>query len=99
VGDIEVLPALQGGLGLELARAHHPDLILLDLHLPDMAGEDVAMALRADESTRAIPIVVLSADAYSSQRDRLLALGVDAYMTKPFKVAEMIALIERFVGR
>ena len=92
------MPAPQGGLGLELARTHHPDLILLDVHLPDMAGEDVAKALRADDATRAIPIVVLSADAYPSQRHRMLELGVDAYMTKPFKVTEMIALIEQFVG-
>ena len=98
VGNVEVVSALQGGLGLELARTHHPDLILLDLHLPDMAGEDVAEALRADDATRAIPIVVLSADAYLSQRRRMLSLGVDAYMTKPFKVTEMIALIEQFVG-
>ena len=92
------MSAVQGGLGLDLARTHRPDLILLDLHLPDMAGEDVAKALRADDATRAIPIVVLSADAYSSQRHRLLALGVDAYMTKPFKVTEMIALIEQLLG-
>jgi len=98
LGNVEVMSAVQGGLGLDLARTHRPDLILLDLHLPDMAGEDVAKALRADDATRAIPIVVLSADAYSSQRHRLLALGVDAYMTKPFKVTEMIALIEQLLG-
>jgi PAS domain S-box-containing protein len=97
VGNIEIMSAAQGRLGVELARTHRPDLILLDLHLPDMPGEDVAMALRADEATRAIPIVVLSADAYSSKRRRLLALGVDAYLTKPFDVNEMMALIARLV--
>jgi len=98
VGDIEVLSAVQGRLGLELARTHRPDLILLDLHLPDISGEDVAKALRADDATREIPIVVLSADAYSSKRQRLLALGVDGYMTKPFKVPKLIALIKELVG-
>jgi PAS domain S-box-containing protein len=97
VGHIEIMAAVQGRLGLELARTHRPDLILLDLHLPDMGGQDVAKALRADDATREIPIVVLSADAYSSQRRRLLALGVDAYITKPFDVNEMIALIAQLV--
>jgi PAS domain S-box-containing protein len=99
VGNIDIMSAVQGRLGLELARTHRPDLILLDLHLPDMPGEDVAKALRADEGTRGIPIVVLSADAYSSKQRRLLALGVDAYLTKPFDVNEMMALIARLVDR
>lgn len=97
MGHIEVLTAMQGQLGVELARTHAPDLILLDLHLPDMDGEDVARVLRADDATRAIPIVVLSADAYSSVRRRLLAMGVDAYVTKPFNVAEMMELVERLL--
>jgi CheY-like chemotaxis protein len=97
MGHIEVLTAMQGQLGVELARTHAPDLILLDLHLPDMDGEDVARVLLADDATRAIPIVVLSADAYSSVRRRLLAMGVDAYVTKPFDVAKMIELVERLL--
>ena len=96
-GNIKIMPAVQGRLGIELARAHRPDLILLDLHLPDMAGEDVAKALRADEATQAIPIVVLSADAYSSQRGQLLALGVNAYLTKPFDIHEMMTLVAQLV--
>jgi CheY-like chemotaxis protein len=97
-GRFEIISAMQGQLGLELARTHQPDLILLDLHLPDMDGEDVARVLLADEATRGIPVVVLSADAYSSVRRRLLALGVAAYVTKPFKVKEMIDLIERLLA-
>jgi CheY-like chemotaxis protein/anti-sigma regulatory factor (Ser/Thr protein kinase) len=99
LGHVEVLTAMQGHLGIELARTHRPDLILLDLHLPDMDGEDVARVLRRDEATREIPIMVLSADAYSSVRRRLLAMGVDAYLTKPFNVAEMIDLVERLLER
>jgi CheY-like chemotaxis protein/anti-sigma regulatory factor (Ser/Thr protein kinase) len=98
IGPIEVMTAMQGQLGLELARTHRPDLILLDLHLPDMDGEDIARVLRNDDATRDIPLVVLSADAYSSVRRRLLAIGVDAYLTKPFKVAEMTELIEGLLG-
>ena len=73
--------------------------MLLDLHLPDIGGDEVALELRADETTAAIPIIVLSADAYASQRRRLLRIGVDEYVTKPFKIAEMIETVERFVKR
>ena len=61
--DIELIPAMQGGLALELARLHHPDLVLLDLHLPDIPGEEVFAQLRRDADCRDIPVVVLSADA------------------------------------
>jgi CheY-like chemotaxis protein/nitrogen-specific signal transduction histidine kinase len=98
MGTIEVMTAMQGQIGLELARTHRPDLILLDLHLPDMDGEDVARVLLDDAATRDIPIVVLSADAYSSVRRRLLALGVQGYVTKPFKIAEMTELVERLLA-
>jgi PAS domain S-box-containing protein len=99
MAGVEVLTAMQGQLGVELSRSHRPDLILLDLHLPDMDGEDVARVLRAGDATREIPIVILSADAYSSVRRRLLAMGVEAYMTKPFNVAELLALVERLLAR
>jgi CheY-like chemotaxis protein len=59
--------AMQGSAGLELAWAQRPDLILLDLHLPDMTGEDVLHRLQADPATASIPVVVLSADATTSQ--------------------------------
>ena len=86
---------MQGTLGLEFARTHQPDLILLDLHLPDMSGEDVATALRANDETRDIPIVILSGAAHPAQRRRLLEQGVHAYLTRPYKVAEMIELVEQ----
>jgi PAS domain S-box-containing protein len=93
-GNVELISAMQGKLGLELARTHRPDMILLDLHLPDVSGEEVAATLKQDEDTRDIPIVVLTGAAHSTQRRRLLDLGVHAYLTKPFKVAEMIDLVE-----
>jgi PAS domain S-box-containing protein len=98
VGNMEVISAMQGKLGLELARAHRPDLILLDLHLPDMTGEDVAITLRQAQETRDIPIVILTAAAHASQRRRLLDLGVHGYLTKPFKVPQMLGLVEQIIG-
>ena len=99
LGDITMISAPLGRTGIELARSERPDLVLLDLHLPDIGGDEVALELRADETTAAIPIIVLSADAYASQRRRLLRIGVDEYVTKPFKIAEMIETVERFVKR
>ena len=97
-GDVEVISAIQGKLGLELARAHQPDMILLDLHLPDMSGEDVAVALKQNDETCDIPIVILTAAARASQRRRLFDLGVRAYLTKPFNVAEMLNLVDQVIA-
>jgi PAS domain S-box-containing protein len=86
VPEVRLIPAMQGQLGLELARRHQPDLILLDLHLPDLHGRDVLQALKDDPATAWIPVVVLSADATPSQVERLLAAGAADYATKPIDV-------------
>jgi CheY-like chemotaxis protein len=95
--SIKLLPAMFGSLGLELAREHHPDLVLLDLHLPDINGADVLEELRRDPRTREIPIVILTADATQRQLDRLLAAGASAYLTKPIGVVELLQAIDRFI--
>jgi CheY-like chemotaxis protein len=91
------LPALQGQLGIELAREHRPDLILLDLHLPDISGEQVLRRLRADPRTASIPVVVISADATRDSQTRLGAAGVDGYLTKPLDVDEFLQTLDRFL--
>jgi len=90
----KVLSAPRGQLGLELARAHRPDMILLDLHLPDVQGAEVLDRLRADPRTSAIPIVILSADATPAQVTRLLAAGAHAYLTKPLDLHQLLAVVE-----
>ncbi|MFP5355025.1 MAG: PAS domain S-box protein, partial [Gemmatimonadota bacterium] len=91
------LPALQGQLGVELAREHLPDVVLLDLHLPDMPGEEVLRRLRSDPRTAHIPVVVVSADATRASVDRLRIVGADAYLTKPIDVDEFLAVVDRFI--
>jgi CheY-like chemotaxis protein len=91
---IELLTAMQGGLGVELARQHSPDLILLDLHLPDLRGHEVLARLRDDETTRHIPVVVISADATARQIQRLMAAGAHSYLTKPIDIAEFFRVVD-----
>ncbi|MGH8514566.1 MAG: ATP-binding response regulator, partial [Gammaproteobacteria bacterium] len=89
-----LLAAMQGGLGLELAAEHRPDLILLDVHLPDMTGDDVLRGLKESSQTRAIPVVMISAEASKGKIERFLAAGASAYLTKPLDVAEFLRVID-----
>ena len=95
---ITLIPAMLGNIALGLAGEHHPDLILLDLHLPDMSGEQLLANLRADHTTRDIPIVVLSADATQRHVDRLLAAGVAGYLTKPVAVLDLLRTVDDMFG-
>jgi PAS domain S-box-containing protein len=92
-GPVELRAAMYGSLGLELAREHRPDLILLDLHLPDMGGIEVLEQLRHDPELAHVPVVVVSADATPSQMRRLRAQGVLAYLTKPIDVGELLQVV------
>jgi CheY-like chemotaxis protein len=94
-----LIPALQGGLGLELAAEHAPDLVLLDLNLPDMPGRDVLSRLRSDPRTARIPVVIISADATSRTVEALAAAGADAFLTKPLDVREFVETVERLLAR
>jgi CheY-like chemotaxis protein len=92
---VRLLCAGQGGLGLEMAREHRPDLILLDLHLPDMHGGDVLRRLLEDECTADLPVVILSADATPGQTERLLAAGARDYLTKPLDIRRFLAVLDQ----
>lgn len=93
--DTVLYVAISGQLGIDLARQHHPTLILLDLHLPDLGGDIVLQRLRADPDTANIPVVMLSADANASSVRRLLDLGATSYLTKPIDLHELLALLDR----
>jgi PAS domain S-box-containing protein len=94
---IELITAIQGRVGIELARKHLPDLVLLDLHLPDLPGWQVLGQLKADPATRNIPVIVISADATAPQIKRLLSSGARAYLTKPLDLVEFFRAIDQAI--
>jgi CheY-like chemotaxis protein len=93
-GGVTLISAMRPTLGLDLAREHHPDLILLDLHLPDIPGEEVLQRLRADARTAGIPVVVLSADARPGLIKRLLGAGARRFLTKPLDISELLKVLD-----
>ena len=97
--NIRLLTAMQGGIAIELANEHRPDLIILDLHLPDINGDEVISRLREDLRTASIPVVMYSADATERQVERLLAAGAEAYLTKPARVSEFLEMLDRVLKR
>jgi PAS domain S-box-containing protein len=89
-----LIVAASGEDALHMARLQQPDLILLDLHLPDMSGEDVLRELRASAATRGIPVAIVTADATNHQASRLLAGGAVAYLTKPLQLRGLLTLLD-----
>ena len=93
--DIKLLAAMRGGIGLEMAVQHCPDLILLDLHLPDISGQEVMRRLQRHPVTAGIPVVVISADATPAHIDKLLAAGSCEYLTKPLELKRFLQVVRR----
>jgi len=91
---VRLLVANDGASGLELAATRQPELILLDLHLPDIGGERLLRLLQADPETRDIPVVVVSADAIADDVCRLRAAGAVDCLTKPFDPGQFLSLID-----
>jgi len=92
--EVKLISAMQGSLGLELVHLHHPDIVLLDLHLPDIQGDEILRQLRADPRTAQLPVVMISADATGGQIERLRAAGANDYLTKPIDVCKFLALVD-----
>ena len=91
---ITLLRAMHGGTGVQLAMDHRPDLVLLDLHLPDMSGEEALARLRAAPRTRDIPVITVSAETDARAMARLESLGIQGSVTKPIEVDRFLALID-----
>jgi CheY-like chemotaxis protein len=94
-GRVTLLTAADGATGLEQARRTPPDVVLLDLRLPDMPGEEVLRRLRAVPETRATPVVVITADASPARVEALQRAGILAYLVKPIDVNRLLALLNQ----
>jgi CheY-like chemotaxis protein len=91
--QVQLATATEGLTGLDVARRSAPDLILLDVHLPDIGGDEVLARLKADPATAAIPVIVISADAGAGHERRFVGAGADAYLTKPLDVDRFLATV------
>ena len=96
--NIHIITNTFGKEALNLALTHQPDLILLDLNLPDIHGSEVLEILKANETTKSIPVVIISADAMPQQLEKLLRSGAENYLTKPLNVVDLLQVIDEFVS-
>ena len=85
-----------GDDAVELATAHVPDLVLMDIELPGTDGVEALGRLRADDRTAAIPVLALTAQAMHGDRERFLAAGFDGYMSKPVDVLVLLDVVKRY---
>lgn len=99
IAGYETLEAETGETGVELARERHPAVILMDVNLPQMDGREAMKILKADASTRQIPIIAVTSLAMKGDRERLLAAGFDGYISKPIDIKELPRLVESYVAR
>jgi len=90
-----VLEAALGRTAIALACNEQPDLVLMDIQLPDLDGVETLGRLRADERTAAIPVIALTAQAMRGDRERFLALGFDDYLSKPVDIVDLAETVER----
>ncbi len=94
----QVICATDGGRACEMAHAERPDLILMDMHLPVLDGWEAVRRLKAAEDTRAIPIVALTADAMTGDREKALTAGCDDYDTKPIELPRLLDKINALLA-
>ena len=94
----EVVTAVDGGQGLEAARAEPPDLVLMDMSLPVLDGWEATRQLKADPRTKHIPVIALTAHAMAGDREKALAAGCDEYDTKPVEFTRLLGKIQGLLG-
>ena len=90
----KILLAVDGQMGLDEARAHLPDLVLMDMSLPVVDGWEATRQMKADDALKHIPVIALTAHAMASDRDKALEAGCDDYDTKPIELARLLLKIE-----
>jgi len=81
----------------ELARTHRPDLILMDIQLPEVSGLEVTKQLKADAELKAIPVIAVTAFAMKGDEEKIRAAGAEDYMSKPISVPQFVSMIKKFL--
>ena len=95
----ETMEAISAEDGLELVKLHHFDLILMDIQLPGMNGIEALARLRADEKTRDIPVVAVTASVTIQDQSQITRAGFDAFISKPINLKEFLATVNSFAGK
>lgn len=94
----KTLKTREGKAVVELVRKHRPDLIIMDIQLPEISGLDITRQLKADQDLKAIPVVAVTAFAMRGDEQRIRAEGCEAYLSKPISVQSFLDTVRRFVG-
>ena len=92
------LKARAGLEGFDLARKHRPDLILMDIQLPEVSGIDIIKLLKEDEGLRTIPVIAITAFAMKGDEERIRESGCEGYLSKPISVSKFIETVRSFIG-
>ncbi|HYA04487.1 MAG TPA: response regulator [Xanthobacteraceae bacterium] len=94
----DVIFAVDGQQGVDLAKSEKPDIILMDMSLPVMDGWEATRRVKADDATRSVPVIGLTAHAMSGDREKAIAAGCDDYDTKPVELERLIGKMEKLLG-
>lgn len=92
------LKTASGVEAIELARQHRPDLILMDIQLPEVSGEDVTAWIKSDDEIRHIPIIAITAFAMKGDEERIRSKGCEAYLSKPISVSKFVETVRTYIG-
>jgi len=97
LGNYRTIEAMDAETGIQMSRRHKPDLILMDIHLPKMDGLSATRIIKSDENLKQIPIVALTALAMTDDREKALEAGCDDYITKPFRLKNLLKTIDQLL--
>jgi len=95
----DILQSIDGKDALDLAREHHPDLIIMDIQLPEVSGMDYTKMLKADDALKDIPVLAVTAFALKGDEEKILEAGCDGYIAKPITVPNFLKKVEKLINR